>query len=109
SGRSRDTVRERVTRYHGPMKLGARWVVGALLALVVLAAPWAQPAEAHRPAPPSCPRARVQDGTACRRETMSCSWRGTHEGSRDVACTCVRGADDRLTWHCESRGEVYGD
>jgi hypothetical protein len=77
--------------------------VGAVLAALVLGAPFAlAPAAEARVAPPRCPRSRPADGTACRRTGMTCSYAGAREGDHDFVCTCVEG--HTLTWTCVASG-----
>ena len=87
--------------------IATRTGLGMMLAGLVLVAPTL--AAAHRPPPPRCPARRPQDGQHCPRVGMSCDFRGTHEGSRDVVCTCALDPSDHLVWQCAGNGPVYSD
>jgi hypothetical protein len=83
-----------------------RSTILAALSLFAVVAPLAS---AQRTTPPRCPTARVDEGASCTHETLSCTWRGTHEGARDTSCRCERGQDDQLHWRCEAVGRVYSE
>ena len=84
----------------------ARFVAGLVLAGLALGAPLAQPhAEARMVMAPRCPPTHPQDGEACRRRDMSCSFPCSLPGEVDYTCTCTESDDGRLKWGC-LRGHV---
>jgi hypothetical protein len=89
----------------GAMTIVQRVGLAMALAVLALTAPFSSPARARVAVARRCPVHPPDDGDPCTRETQTCSWGCSAEGSTIVGCSCVRSDDDdALHWRC-----VQGD